>query len=373
MTDSGKFVYFPLRKPAVIQPECPVHIYCYGLAKQKCGDAAFVQIRLVNRTERKVHSVFLQISGRDSLGNVLYELQYVPLVDCKGDAYKDFGEEQPLFLPQGDVHTLDMQVLDVLFEDGMIWRKQNSHRLMTAAEAGWVTCTCGMKNPSESKCCVFCGKSMGSEAEGEKNVYFPVEQAPIAEVIEPVAEVIEPVAEEREFAVKETEPPIEEEEPVAEKILPVAEEGTSAIDNLFLADLLGPVWAKVKQIEQEEAARNAETVTSLEYPVENEGSTTEKEPEPSTEITEEELASEYMQETQALLRQMQARIRAREMGEELPVEEKSGETVEPETDIEQQRKERSRGILFWVLMVILLILLGGTAFFAVLYWKGYFA
>ena len=394
MSDVRKFVYYPMQKAEVLQPECPVYVYGYGLAKQKRGNAAFVQVRLVNRTDKQVNSVFLRICGRDQQGNSLYELQYVPLVDCIGEAYKDFGEEQPLFLPQGDVSKLEIHVMDVLFEDGMVWRIQNSHRLMTAEEAGWVTCSCGMKNPAEAARCVFCGKGAPKTEVEEESVfvYEPIpritdlpektaeREAPIEEINEAEAlaeetkEVEIPVeeAQEDETTVEEieeivaleeeaeeTEPPVEETEEAQEP------EGTPMEEE-------APVYIETVEEEFTDEEEIFETPEEADRSIPEELDPTEEE---SEELTEEDLEAlssdcEYMQETEQLLQEIRQRLRAIESGEMLPVETATEEEIVEEP--EEQPKNRSRSVLFWILMVILLIVLGGAAFFAVLYWKGYF-
>ena len=388
MSDVRKFVYYPMQKAEVLQPECPVYVYGYGLAKQKRGNAAFVQVRLVNRTDKQVNSVFLRICGRDQQGNSLYELQYVPLVDCVGEAYKDFGEEQPLFLPQGDVSKLEIHVMDVLFEDGMVWRIQNSHRLMTAEEAGWVTCSCGMKNPAEAVRCVFCGKG-APKTEGEEEsvfVYEPI--ASIADLPEKAAETEAPVEEieEAEVSVEETEKieiPVEETEEIeipveeteeAEETEPSVEEPEEAQEPEETPEEEEvPVYAE----EPEEELLSEEEIPETEE--EADRIIPEEDPNPTEEeleeLTDEELEAlssdcEYMQETEQLLHEIRQRLRAIESGEPLPTEKAVEEEIAQEP--EAQLKNRSRGVLFWILMVILLIVLGGAAFLAVLYWKGYF-
>ena len=376
MADLRKFIYSPLKKINMIQPECPVYVYGYGLAVQKYGNAAFAQVRLVNRTEKTVHSVFLQIEGKDQEGKSLYVLEYVPLVECMGKAYKDFGEEQPLFLPQGTVDSLEIHVLDVLFDDGMIWRKQSGQKLLTPEEAGWIPCTCGMKNPSETRCCVFCGKKILVTEETE---ILPVPTDP-----EIPQEIIEEIIEETlaEEPVSEEIPA--EEIPIAEE--PAVEENDDIVLPVTDAEELEPVEEKEEQsaqkfreeIESHRINEEPEEVTEAELPertlpICEEEST----PDPDDPVAEELDLNDIilengdtMQETSLLLQEMLRRLEARESGEDLSSEAQD-ENPEEETETEKKPEERSRGG-FWILMTCLFILLGAGAFFLILYLKGYF-
>ncbi len=379
MHGAEKFRYFPMRKPGRIQPECPVYLYSYGLAVQRSTGAAFVQLRLVNRWESRVHSVFLHITGKDMAGEELYELRYVPLVDCGGEAHKDFGEEQALFLPEGQVETLDVEIEDVLFEDGMIWRRQMGQQLLTAEEAGWVTCSCGMKNPKEAGTCCYCRKALTS---------VPAETSAESQVIVfPGMEV--PVRVEEAAPVPEEEAPQCVEEPPAPVVpvvwdapeIPEAEEqeqGTPAAEEPApqeLTDLLSPLGAWMERaapggpgeplpVQEEPVPEEAPA------PIEARELTEETVEEPTQEATASSM--DMMQETSLLIQELQRRIRAREAGQD------AAEATGTETDGDgavgeaQETGDRSRGMGFWIFMILLMILLALAGFFGILYLKGYF-
>lgn len=408
MLGSGKLIYYPMQKPLRIQPDCPVHIHAYSLAVHQDQSTAFTQIRLVNRSQRTVHSVFLQIEGKDPSGRSLYELRYVPVVGCYGQPHRDFGEEQPLFLPGGDVRSLELQVLDVLFQDGMIWRKQTVHQLLTAEEAGWETCSCGMKNPSEAGCCAYCGRELSAvpsptePTEQEPFLYAEVKTLTPPEKVEK-ADPFTEIREEIPFAEghrTEEEPPVESEpliteepEPfVPEELVPLvpeesqpvageepevlqesdvsaAEEGAPVLlEEESLAQLLAPIKDRLERVLQQQEDTGEE---GPDVPVQGSFEKMGEESRLQPEIQESPYG-ELMQETSSMLQELRRRMNAREQGRDLPVEEEPETEEQPEAVEDPEQKKASRGVAFWTLMVILLLLLGGAAFFGVLYFKGYF-
>jgi hypothetical protein len=84
----------------------------------------------------------------------------------------------------------------------------------------------------------------------------------------------------------------------------------------------------------------------------------------------------FMQETNQLMEEMQRRIRAREQGQrEFQPFDPSKKAANPDGEDKEQNAElakENRGILFWSVMVILMVLLALGGFFGVLYSKGYF-
>ncbi len=399
MREEDRFVYYPMHKPEQIQPDCPVYVYGYGLAVQRSSGAAFVQVRLVNRSEEPVNSVFLRISGKTASGEVLYELGYVPLVHCRGGAHRDFGEEQVLFLPQGDVHSLDVRVEDVLFEDGMIWRRQSGHRLLSAEEAGWILCSCGMKNPGEAEYCAYCRRpiSGGRQESGETPIdFFYPGVKTLTLPPEP------PVDEEQEELPAET---VDREE-AASVILPqeelhieTADREATPVQELPDYSSMGepesaaePVTFEEPAAPQEEVPVPADLMEELEKllfpfggwtagdksPAEEAPAATvpeavaepEDEEAPVPETWEPELPMDMMQETGEILMELQRRLLARETGEITdPVVQEEQPPVPQEG---QESKNSSGGIGFWVFMILLMVVLALAGFFGVLYFKGYF-
>lgn len=412
MAEPEKFVYYPMRKPQHIQPDCPVYIYAYGLAVQKGSGAAFVQVRLVNRSERSVHSVFLHIRGLDYLGKTLYELRFVPLTDCAGEPHKAFGEEQVLFLPQGTVYSLEIEIQDVLFEDGLIWRKQSRHRLLTPEQAGWKSCSCGMKNPPEADSCSYCRKRLRkfepefpsvipscemADSLGETEVVLPPlldpqdfdgDAAPLcdpsdtcgegltphdgeseAPIIEEALEIGgETVPELCEVAREQSGESDSEEAPEAEPLPVVPEEGPDLAQLLSSfrgwMDQRGALEEKQKEPEPKNEpltdTMNTDPVHTMNRESEEESP------------NDQSMSNGMMEETEQILREMQRRLLARERGEVLPSEEGNHEGEAAEDALGKEQEDKSHGILFWVFMILIMIILALVGFFGILYWKGYF-
>ena len=376
-----KFVYYPVRKPERIQPDCPVFVQCYGLAVQKSSGAAFVQVRLVNRCDSPVNSVFLHILGRNACGQQVFELRYVPLVDCDGQPHKDFGEEQVLFLPQSDVYSLDIEVEDVLFEDGMIWRRMCGQALLTAEEAGWLTCSCGMKNPAEAESCAYCRKSLKKTGAGNDApfLFHEVKTLTVSDL---------PSGYEIPTVVAESEPlqePDGEDCTSVEPVVPIVSEEQMTTVAEILRDL--PVEEPILQVlpceermtDDNDDPVNASAEAEKVLPAEHEEETLDTESEEAPvvadaadqEIAENPMPMDMMEETALLLMELQRRMGSRESGEpvlsymDTPVE----ETV-PEPEAEQEK--RHRGVGFWLLMILIMVILALSGFFGILYWKGYF-
>ncbi|MBP3411720.1 MAG: hypothetical protein J6K89_00500 [Oscillospiraceae bacterium] len=394
MSRLGKFVYYPMQKPSRIQPECPVYIYAYSLAVQSYSGAAFVQLRLVNRSERVVHSVFLQVSGIDAQGDCLYELHYLPIAGCNAEPHEDFGEDHLLFLPEGHVRSLEVHVEDVLFEDGLIWRKQNRHQLLTPEQAGWKSCTCGMKNPGEAESCAFCRRQLkGTEGKpsflhkNSKHEAEPVaaEDKPwIPPMPMPAMSPIPTAAP----AVKEPETPVPAPvaapaapvaapvavEPVAhvavEPIAPIA--AVPSYDPELLAQLLAPLRDRGESHVEQEPVIPAVAQPAPQPEPETPSARGSLDPLPVAENEEED---PFMQETARLLQEMQRRLTNREAADynlsPQPAD-AVGRDTEEDPISNPNRDSGSRGILFWVLMVVLMIVLALVGFFGVLYLKGYF-
>ena len=389
MSDFRNFVYYPMEKPKRIQPDSPVYIHAYTLAVQQQTGASFVQIRLVNRSDRVVHSVFLHVVGLDPVGRTAYEIGFLPLPGCHAQPHCDFGEEHVLFLPENSVRHLEIWVEDVLFDDGMIWRKQAKDQLLTPEQAGWTDCDCGMKNPVEADRCAFCGKILRSPAQSpvEESVPFfataikpittiePVKTAaavaeePLPVVEEPEEEEASPAYEPLSWEAENPEPysepepysapeppakPVEEEHAPVSELTGRAEPANKLSQNQMdlLAQLLSPLRDRMPQ-EAEEETVEEETEEAF---LQEDGLT-------------------YMEETNQLMQEMQRRMLARQKGEYVP----AGQASDPEeeeipTPVEDPRiKRANRGILFWSLMVIIMILLLLGGFFGILSFKGYFS
>ena len=408
MSELKKFVYYPMEKPKLIQPDSPVYVHAYTLAVQPETGASFVQLRMVNRSEHGIHSVFLHVSGLDSLGNTQYEVSFLPVAACHAPAHSDFGEDHLLFLPAKEARYLEICVEDVLFEDGMIWRKQAKDRLMTAEQAGWTECSCGMKNPAHAELCAFCGVQLPTQepVAEQKEEELPEEPSPAEAEPQAAPTCSEPPSEPE--GVQESETTQDIEEPKEPEILPVVEvlrtteepqaEGSTEeqqeseaeekvqeltpepeeqpaesvpvpvdLQAASLAQLLAPLRERAEQRALLEATQEQPQET------EEEGS---EETEPEALIPK-DLSTEggFMQETTLLMQEIQRRILAKQNGESVsePVPEETSEQDNPEDgSADRDMKRANRGILFWSLMVVLMILLLLAGFFGVLYYKGYF-
>lgn len=143
-----------------LQPECPVLIYCSRRSTEADTGAVFAQVRMVNRTDRTVTTVILQIEGLDAAGAVHYTQQDLILAECNAAPHSLFGEERMLVLPREAVACLRITVERVAFSDGTSWRKLPEQKMTTAEAAGWRACSCGMPNPAENTTCDLCGAAL---------------------------------------------------------------------------------------------------------------------------------------------------------------------------------------------------------------------
>lgn len=408
MSDFKKFKYYPMEKPKRIQPESPVYIYAYTLAVQQETGASFVQVRLVNRSDRIVHSVFLRVTGLDAQGKHCYEVRFLPLPGCNAKPHSDFGEDHVLFLPEAGVRSLEIMVEDVLFDDGMIWRKQDKHELLTPEQAGWKSCKCGMKNPGEAESCAFCGKRFSLKPQKKAKepeaafIYTKMKpltsikpiaeeapkQQPAAVTDQPASWEAPPMWEEPEKVLAEPQKAawIAESEPTPEKRQEEpTEEASVPSANIFdpqqlqnLSELLAPLRERYEQSEEDQQESLCDVPEDAEEPeMQFDGRTEPEEAEEGQQGTDKS-ASEpgFMQETNLLMQEIQRRILARQNGETdfTPWNyDREGEQDTQENTQESFAADKpDRGILFWSLMVVLMILLALGGFFGVLYYKGYF-
>lgn len=160
MVCAERFVLCATQPQTLLQPECPVYIHCSRRCMDQKSGAVFVQVRMVNRSERLVCSVFLRIEGLDGDGKPCYVMPEVVLADCNAMPHTVFGENRLLLLERTEVDRLRIVVERVGFADGMLWRRLPSHRLTSAQEAGWERCVCAMWNPSKTSKCALCGRRL---------------------------------------------------------------------------------------------------------------------------------------------------------------------------------------------------------------------
>ena len=185
VVSANRFLAEEIQLHTLLQPESPVLVYCSRRSTEEDTGAVFAQVRMVNRTDRTVTTVILQIEGLDPLGMVRYTQQDVILADCNAAPHSLFGEERMLVLQREAVASLRITVERVAFSDGTSWRKLPEQNLTTAEEAGWKTCPCGMPNPAENTVCDLCGEALSEPEEAaeeplpelEEELFTPLPQA----------------------------------------------------------------------------------------------------------------------------------------------------------------------------------------------------
>lgn len=166
MVQSDRFLLHEVRKQTILQPECPVYIHCSRLCTEKESKANFLQIRMVNRSDRLISSVFLKLEGLAGDGSVLFEIPELVLGDCNALPHSVFGENRLIALGRKMPGDIRITVERAVFADGMIWRRLPGQKLTSLQEAGWTPCTCGMLNPPDAAVCALCGAELA--AKGQK-------------------------------------------------------------------------------------------------------------------------------------------------------------------------------------------------------------
>lgn len=172
VVSANHFLAEEIQLHTLLQPECPVLVYCTRRSTEADTGAVFAQVRMVNRTDREITTVILQIEGLDPAGAVRYTLQDLILADCRAAPRSLFGEERMLVLQREAVDSLRVTVERVVFADGTSWRNLPEQELLTAEQAGWRACPCGMPNPAENTVCDLCGKELPEIV--EKTVVTPL-------------------------------------------------------------------------------------------------------------------------------------------------------------------------------------------------------
>ncbi len=213
MITPERFALLPIQNQILLQPECPVYVHCFRQCTERRSGTAFVQVRMVNRSERCIKSVIL--SAQASCGEtVMFRREELFLAECNALPGAVFGEERMLSLGKCNAPSLCFTVERVIFADGMVWRKLPGQRLQTAEESGWSRCSCAMPNPPQASVCALCGKPIAAapaaQEETEPEFVEPMPQESIA-VLESVPEAMPVYAtvgasEERPMPIVRTEP-----------------------------------------------------------------------------------------------------------------------------------------------------------------------
>ena len=174
VVSANRFRAEEIQLHTLLQPDCPVLVYCSRRSTEAETGAVFAQIRMVNRSDSTITTVLLQIEGLHADGSVCYTQQDIILADCNAAPRSLFGEERMLVLQREAVASLRITVELVAFSDGTTWRKQPEQKLLTIQQAGWKTCACGMPNPAENTVCDLCGAEL---PEIEEPIVTPLPRA----------------------------------------------------------------------------------------------------------------------------------------------------------------------------------------------------
>ena len=185
MIPAGRFTLLGTQEQNVLQPECPVYVHCTRRSIERESGTPFLQVRMVNRADRPVGTVYLLVEGLDALGQVRYTLRELALTGLHARPRAVFGEERMLVLPAQEAASVRVLVERVVFEGGTLWRRLPEHRLTTLAESGWRRCACSMPNPPERGRCLLCGRPLAPPQETPQEA--PREVLPVWEP-EPVRE-----------------------------------------------------------------------------------------------------------------------------------------------------------------------------------------
>ncbi|MBO2527645.1 MAG: hypothetical protein CW335_05660 [Clostridiales bacterium] len=165
VVSANRFLSGEIQRNELLQPECPVLVYCSRRCTEQDTGAVFAQVRMVNRTDCTIATVILQIEGMLADGSAVYTQRDLILAQCNAAPHSLFGEERMLVLQREAVDTLRITVERVVFADGTAWRKLPEQQPMTVEEAGWRSCTCGMLNPAENTVCDLCGAVLPEKEE----------------------------------------------------------------------------------------------------------------------------------------------------------------------------------------------------------------
>lgn len=163
MIPTDRFARLETQEQDVLQPDCPVYVHCTRRSVDRASGAVFLQVRMVNCSERRIGTVYLRVEGMDFGGRVCYTVRELPLADCAAAPHAVFGEERMLVLPRKEAATLRVTVERVIFEDGGLWRRCPGQMLVTPQEAGWRRCACSMPNPPQRERCLLCGQPLAAE------------------------------------------------------------------------------------------------------------------------------------------------------------------------------------------------------------------
>lgn len=159
---SGRFATSKIYRQALIQETCPVHVHCSRLCTDVRTGDKFLQIRLVNRSDRQVDHVFLRAEGLDPWGNPCGVLDGLVLPDCRAQGHSIFGEDRMISVGKLRASNLNITVQAVSFSDGMRWRCTAADLPQAMEETDWELCACGLPNSPKHELCDLCRRPLKS-------------------------------------------------------------------------------------------------------------------------------------------------------------------------------------------------------------------
>ncbi|MBQ3216314.1 MAG: hypothetical protein IJB35_00655 [Oscillospiraceae bacterium] len=140
-----------------IQPECPIYVHRTRQCTHLRSGMPFLQLRMVNRGEHTVKTVSFRVDGLDGSGKVCYTLRGLVMGDCNAPPQSVFGEGR-LFALQQTAQQIRIRVEQVIFADGMSWRRRGGQEPMEIGKSNWKRCSCAMPNAPGIEQCILCGK-----------------------------------------------------------------------------------------------------------------------------------------------------------------------------------------------------------------------
>lgn len=153
------FVLMPTAYQRLIQEGSPVHVQCSRCCTERRSGAAFIQVRLLNRSDRPIRSVYLRLEGLDAQGRCAFIMDEIVLADLDAAGHSIFGEDRIIALEQC-CDCVHISIRRVVFADGNLWRCTAEPRLTAPEALDWDQCPCGCWNMPDAAQCTFCGRSL---------------------------------------------------------------------------------------------------------------------------------------------------------------------------------------------------------------------
>lgn len=156
----------------LLQPDCPVHVKKLQCTRDNLTDSLILQIRYVNRSERTVVALVVNISLLDSCNNEVSAIHALPVPQLQAEPHTCFGDEKVVILPTECAHIC-VTVEQVQFSDGYLWRRKPASvpipvsapakvcgKIQPSRHEGYWYCSCGLVNPDSAEFCGYCGKAV---------------------------------------------------------------------------------------------------------------------------------------------------------------------------------------------------------------------